>query len=157
MNWIIPPAGVTPASFWDAPEPIPSAPPVSYLAEELAPDNKTYPNGVRVRRAEVLSTVRGMDPTDAAVLAAMLVRRGSGPAVRDMGHRFDRITLAQPSTAEEIRSEVLLALERLISANDIVDVEIVPSIDPRAEQGSLEILYTNNRTGQSGIRVAIPI
>lgn len=157
MNWIIPPAGVTEASFWIAQEPIPSAPPVSYLAEELAPADKVYSNGVRVRRAEVMSPLRGMDPTDAAVLAAMLVRRGSGPAVRDMGNRFDRITLAQPSTEEQLRSEVLLALDRLIAANDIVDVEIVPSVDPKAEQGSLEVMYTNNRTGQSGIRVAIPI
>ncbi len=68
---------------------------------------------------DFLSLTVGMDPIDAAVINALKIVRGSGPAVSDVGARFGDIRKITPATPNDIKSQVKTALAGLIRRGDI--------------------------------------
>ncbi len=100
---------------------VPGAP-IGMLADPIDP-----------KTGEYLSIERGFDPTDAAVLSALRTVRRSGSAVMLKGQRFKDITHVDDAAAGRIRSEVEVALARLIETRQIelerVDVLAEPGVD----------------------------
>lgn len=106
---VIPPAGVSLAGFF---VPVlyedPGAPP-GILADAIDPVTGDY-----------LSIERGFDPTDAAVLTALTVQRGSGSAVETVGQRYQDLERVDDTAAQFLASETERALKRLVDSRQII-------------------------------------
>lgn len=116
-----------------------------FFLEERFVD-ETKPPGILAdaidpRTGEYLSISRGFEPTDAAVLAALATKRGSGAAVETVGQRFEDIRMIDPSTPGAIRSEVDTALSRLIVDKQIALQSVVPLIG--SDWAEAQIVYLN--------------
>lgn len=132
---VIPPAGVSLAGFFvPALYEDPGAPP-GILADAIDPATGEY-----------LSIERGFDPTDAAVLTALTVVRGSGSAVADVGQRYQDLERVDDTAAQFIASETSRALKRLVDSRQVVLERVAPLLgDDWAE---LQIEYRNVPRGQ---------
>lgn len=111
-----PPAGAFPVGDYPAQLSTSTAPAAGvFLADAIDPSTGEY-----------RSTLRGVDPTEAAALEALLVRRATGSAVRDDGIKVDDLQLIDDSFEATLRAEIAFAWRRLIAARqlEIVDVAI---------------------------------
>jgi len=106
---VIPPAGVSLAGFF---APVlyedPGAPP-GILADAIDPVTGDY-----------LSIERGFDPTDAAVLTALTVQRGSGSAVETVGQRYQDLERVDDTASQFLAAETERALKRLVDSRQVV-------------------------------------
>jgi hypothetical protein len=132
---VIPPAGVSLAGFF---LPVlyenPGAPP-GILADAIDPATGDY-----------LSIERGFDPTDAAVLTALTVKRGSGSAVTDVGQRYQDLERVDDTAEQFISAETERALRRLVESRQVAFERVTPVIgDDWAE---VQVIYRNLPRGQ---------
>lgn len=103
---------------------------------------------------EYLSITRGFDPTDAAVLNALTIVRGSGSAVSDVGHRFVDLELVDDGADRFISEEARFALKRLRESGQISIEKLEPaSQDDWAE---CHVAYKNLVRGDS-LLAPVPI
>jgi len=130
MADLYPPAGVYPVGT--CPDALQyNAPKVGvFLADAIDPETGDY-----------RSIARGVDPVEAAVLEALLVRRGTGSAVRDDGIRLDDLQLIDDAFEGVLRSEVTYALRRLIEAEQIEITGLV--ITTENDAATVEIRFRN--------------
>lgn len=133
MPVVIPPAGVTPAGFF-VPETYadPAGPP-AILADPIDPST-----------GEFLSIARSYDPTDACVIEALRVERGSGPAVLEEGNRIRDVQLATEAAPRVIEQEAQYALRRFVEDRQIRIDKIAGAVED--DLGALAFQYTNLRS-----------
>lgn len=110
--------------------------PALFLADAIDPTTGEY-----------RSIQRGVDPTEAAAIELLRVRRKSGSAVQDQGQRFDQIESVDDQLAFRIRSEIEYAWRNLISSGQIRIDEL--KIDGEGDTANVRILFTNLVTGKS--------
>jgi hypothetical protein len=110
-------------------------------------------DNVDPQSGDLCSFSRGVDPVDAAVLYALMVNRGSGPAVTDVGQRFALVKKMDESAQRTFEGYAREALSRLVAAGDI---EILSmrwiNFLPSQQIGELEINYKNLRAFDSATR-----
>lgn len=128
----IPPAGVSPAGFFVPTDFAPEDEPVGILADAIDPDT-----------GELMSILRGFDPTDAAAIHAMRVEEASGAAVEDTGHRFRTITHVGPRVEVAIAEEVRHALRRLTQTKQIRIERLEPLATPGQDYAEAIVVYKN--------------
>ena len=104
----IPPAGVSPLSYFVPVVYTEPGQPIAMLADPI--DLKT---------GDYLSIERGFDPTDAAVLTAVRTVRASGSAVENVGQRFADHKKIDDQLDPFMREEVRLTLKHLTDAGDV--------------------------------------
>lgn len=145
MSRVIPPAGVSPASAFEATEAPKRPKPAGFLADPI-----DFEDG------ELLSLEHGIDPTDAWVITQLRTVRASGSAVDSVGRDFSDVTHTTERHANILRQEVLIALAPAIDSKAISNVTVTPETD----ESSLEILarvhWHNNFTGKQGSE-ALPL
>lgn len=131
---VIPPAGVSLAGFF---MPVlyedPGAPP-GILADAIDPVTGDY-----------LSIERGFDPTDAAVLTALTVQRGSGSAVETVGQRYQDLERVDDTAAQFLAAETERALKRLVDSRQVIVDSAALLGDDWAE---VHVSYRNVPRGQ---------
>ncbi len=122
--YVLPPAGVSAASFYD-PHVIDPASPAAQLADDVDPTTGDIRNIFGI-----------VNPVHAAVQFAFTLQFGSGAATNGRGHKFSRIRKMSPSIEIEIRNEVTRILEPFITAKLVDDVKITvraPNPDNRVQ------------------------
>lgn len=133
----IPPAGVSPAGFFVPVTHVALGEPVGILADPIDP-----------KTGEYLSIERGFDPTDAAVLYALRVVRGSGSAVLETGQRFRDVTHVTDSTSSQLFQEVELALRHLVERGQIRLEQVISRAIPGEDFAEVAVFYTNLARGE---------
>lgn len=126
----IPPAGVSLAGFFLEERFTDETKPPGILADAIDP-----------KTGELLSIVRGFEPTDAALLAALATKRGSGAAVETVGQRFADVRMIDPSTPGVIRSEVDTALAHLVKDKQVSLQRVEPVVG--TDWAEAQITYIN--------------
>ncbi len=126
----MPPAGVSLAGFFLEERFVDETRPPGILADAIDP-----------RTGELLSIVRGFEPTDAAVLVALVTKRRSGAAVDTVGQRFEDIRMVDPSTPGAIRSEVDTALAHLTVDKQITLHSVNPVVG--SDWAEAQVVYIN--------------
>ena len=132
---VIPPAGVTLAGFF-----------IPVLYEDPGAPSGILADAIDPATGEYLSIERGFDPTDAAVLVALTVKRGSGSAVADVGQRYQDLQRVDETAPQFIVAETERALRRLIESRQITLEGVTPAMgDDWAEA---KVVYHNVPRGQ---------
>lgn len=104
-----PPAGAYPVgSYPDALTPVDGSASGAFLADAIDPETLDY-----------RSIERGVDPTEASALVALLTKRRSGSAVRDDGMNTDDIQLIDDAFESTLRAEITYAWRRLIESGQL--------------------------------------
>ena len=133
---VIPPAGGFPVG--DPPTEQPAlGSPALFLADAIDPSTGDY-----------RSIQRGVDPIEAQAVEALMVRRASGSAVRDDGHKLHEIAFIDDRTAFLIRSEIEYAWRRLIEARQIRLDKL--EVQTEGDAANVVIHFTNLVSGRSG-------
>lgn len=105
---------------------------------------------------DYLSILRGMDPVDAAAVEAVRVRRGSGSAVQDDGHKLHEIEKIDERLTFLATSEVKFAWRRLIQEKRIRVRSI--TIDDDGDTGALlSVQFDNLFSGRANQTIPIPV
>ncbi len=131
-TYVIPPAGVSAASYFDPLTFVDPATPPIILGDDIDPET-----------GELRSILSGIHPVDSAVIVAVRTVRGSGAAVQDVGHRLGDIKKVDDSTAKAIEQEFRRALQPLVDTRDIRIDKIEIEADPDTDSGSSFLAYTN--------------
>lgn len=140
--YLIPPAGVSAASFFGTVA-IDFSHPPALLADKIDP-----------LTGELLSIVVGEDPIDSAVRFQVRVRRGSGAAVLEDGQAFDAIRKNDLRAADALRAELKLVLRELVDRGDIEILTVgVQAGEDQGDLGAVFFQYRNLRTGADSPRV----
>jgi hypothetical protein len=126
----VPPAGVSLAGFFLEEKFVDETKPPGILADAVDP-----------KSGELLSIVRGFEPTDAALFAALAIKRGSGAAVETVGQRFEDIRMIDPSTPGAVRSEVDTALAHLVADKQVTLQRVQPVVG--TDWAEAQITYVN--------------
>lgn len=137
MTAVIPPAGVSAASFFTPTTFVDPARPPAILADKL--DTTT---------GEFESLLEGRDPTDAAIAFHFRVRRGSGVAVVDIGQRFADIKKNDDAAAQSIRFEIERILKPFVDDGLVRLARLSVEADPDTDFGAAYVEYINTRTTQ---------
>jgi hypothetical protein len=133
---VFPPAGGFPVG--DPPTEQPDlGSPALFLADAIDPSTGDY-----------RSIQRGVDPIEAQAVEALMVRRASGSAVRDDGHKLHEIRFVNERTGFLIRSEVEYAWRRLIEARQIRLDKL--EVETAGDTANVVIHFTNLVSGKSG-------
>ncbi len=106
---VVPPVGTSLAGFFLEERFVDETAPPGILADAIDPRNGEY-----------LSISCGFEPTDAAVLAALGIKRGSGAAVESVRQRVQDLEILDPSAPGFIRVEKERALGNLMGDKQIV-------------------------------------
>ncbi len=124
----VPPAGTSPASAYELQEYVPQLPPPAILADMIDPLTGEY-----------ASLTASANLADAFVIEAVRIERGSGAAVRDLGHRFREITHVDGSGPQVVDSMARQALEpaRQAGVVQLVRVSVSPNAEDPAELDTL--------------------
>lgn len=138
-DYIIPPAGVSAASFFTPGTIVDPAKPPAMLADDLD-----------VATGELRSLFSRVHPVDAAVVEQLRLHRGSGAAVEDEGTLFRKFDKVYDNTAAAVEDEIRRALKPLVDRRDIrIDTVAVESgvDDPTmvASVGEYTNLHTDER------------
>lgn len=138
--FIIPPAGVSAAGFFDPYIVDPSSPPAQ-LADDI--DSAT---------GDVRSMFAPVSPVHAAVQFGLSLAFGSGPATGGRGQKFAALRKIGPSTELATRNEIDRVLEPFVLAGLVGDVTITTQIpDPQnRNQANWVLDYTDILTRQPG-------
>jgi hypothetical protein len=135
--YIIPPAGVTAASFFVPFAVVDPALPPAILADKLT------------ATGDLASFFVGGDPIDEAIAFQLRIVRGTGAAVVDDGQRFRDIKKNDNNAVADIRSESLRVLQPFIANGDIADVSLqIQAGEDEGDLGAVFIVYRNLRSGQ---------
>jgi hypothetical protein len=114
----VPFAGITPASaYTETTHEDPLGPPI-ILADAIDPAT-----------GEFTSLERGLDPIDGAVLLTCSVKRSSGAAIIDVGHRFHEIRYVAPDVKVLAESAVRECVQHLTRAGLIELRKILTEVD----------------------------
>ncbi len=135
--YVLPPAGVSAASFYD-PHIIDPASPAAQLADDLDPAT-----------GDLRSLFSTPNPVHAAVQFAFTLQFGSGAATNGRGHKFAKIRKMSPSIEIELKNEINRILEPFITAKLVDDVKITvraPNPDNRV-QGDFTVGFRELLTG----------
>lgn len=89
----VPPAGISPASAFVITDYPVQLPPAAILADAIDPATGDF-----------ASLVEGRGLADAMLIEALRIERGTGAAVRDVGHRFREITHVDGTGLQVIES-----------------------------------------------------
>lgn len=125
----IPAAGVTPASAFTLATHVPRRKPPAILAEAI---------GARSR--EVQSLTRSTGIADGMVSYLIGVQRGSGAAVRDVGHRLRQLRNVDDGTATSLATLVREALRPAVDSGTarIAKIEVeINALDPTQVDGRI--------------------
>lgn len=139
-----PPAGGFPVGDPPTPDFAELGAPALFLADAIAPDTGEY-----------RSIQRGVDPTEAAAVELLRVRRKSGSAVQDQGQRFDQIQFVDDQLAFLVRSEVEYAWRNLIATRQIRVDEL--TIEGEGDTANVRILFTNLVSGKDNQGLTVPL
>lgn len=131
----VPPAGTSLAGFFVEEKFVDETAPPGILADAVDP-----------RTGELLSISRGFEPTDAAVLAALGIERGSGAAVESVGQRFGDLKILDPSAEGFIRAETERALGTLVADGQISLQSVTPTIG--SDWAEAQVVYRNKAQDQ---------
>lgn len=115
----IPPGGLSPASAFSAPALGVQAPPPAILADRINPQTGDFE-----------SLFVGRPLADAFAIEALRVQRGTGAAVRDLGHRFRELTHVEDDSPELIESMSSEAFADAANAGVARLVQVTVSVDP---------------------------
>lgn len=133
----------SPLQFFAPDELEPQVPSNGYLADAFDPST-----------GELLSIARGTDPTDAAVLAALTIQRGTGTAVANAGNNFGSIEFVDDQLPTLLDAEVRFALASLIDAGDIELRSVTSTTEDTAAM--VDVRYYNRARGEER-RTLIPV
>lgn len=135
MPAYLPPAGIS--SFFLAENFVDPGAPKGILADPIDP-----------RTGELLSIERGFDPTDAAVLAALAIKRKTGAAVMETGQRYQDVTHLGDSARSALRQETELALKHLVDSAQIRLERDVPVLDEENQLAEVPVYWRNIARGE---------
>jgi len=127
---VVPPAGTSLAGFFLEERFVDETVPPGILADAIDPSTGEY-----------LSISRGFEPTDAAVLAALGIERGSGAAVESVGHRFGDLKILDPSAPGFIVAETQRALGDLVRDGRIKLEKVTPLVEN--DWAEVQVTYVN--------------
>jgi hypothetical protein len=109
-----PPAGAFAVGDYPVPSSALAASAVGvFLADAIDPSTGDY-----------RSISRGVDPVEAAALEALMVRRGTGSAVRDDGFSVADLRVIDDAFESTLRAEIAYAWRRLIDARQLEIVSL---------------------------------
>jgi hypothetical protein len=137
-SYVIPPAGITAASFFTPVFVDPARPPV-IMADDIDPQTR-----------ELRSLFRGAHPVDAALQANFTARRNAGPALSTVGHDFLLNKKNVEGTTQALKNECKRLTQRHVDANNIEVEEVFTDADTYPDMGVVVVKYRNLRTGQRG-------
>lgn len=123
LPYVIPPAGVSAASFF-VPGVYDAARPPATLADDIDPQT-----------GDIRSLFATVSPVIAAVQYAFQLERGSGAAVQGKGQAFKKIKKVRPSTELELRAEIDRIFQPFLDAGlvEILNVTITaPTVGDRS-------------------------
>jgi len=122
-----------------------AAPPV-ILADYIDPETRDF--------ASMLYT---LDQIDAQVIIAITTKRGSGAAVRDVGHKLHNLKKIKDSIKTDITAEIKTATKKLVTNGDITLKPIdFTSIDRGNQQVDFVVSWYNRRSGTlSSVRLLL--
>jgi hypothetical protein len=137
LPYVIPPAGMYPASFFVPGVSIigPTSPP-AVLADNIGADG------------EIASLFSLINPIDAAIRDAFRLQRGTGMAVQDAGQRFRDIRKNTADAPRKLLDEAQQLLDLFVKRGDIEILELQVDADLAPDLGALYIRYRNLRTQQ---------
>jgi hypothetical protein len=134
----IPGAGVTPAASFELAGLEPQRPPPAILADLIDPVSGEY-----------ASLTRGASIADGMVTHLLSVQRGTGAAVRDIGHRLREITNVENQAGDLVKSFVRQALKPATDSGTIQIRTISATVNPDdGTQVDLFIDYVDALTPQ---------
>ncbi len=135
-SYVIPPAGVTAASFFTPTPFVDPAKPPALLADNIDP-----------KTGEFRSIFTAPHYVDAAIVTQFRTRRGSGAAVQNDGQALDEVKKNDANAPDAIRHEINRVLKPFVVRGDIeirkIDVEAGETF---GIQGSALVEYLNLRT-----------
>lgn len=140
MSYPIPPAGISPVSFFAGSDLVEQARPPAMLAD-------TYD----VETGELASISAYLHPVDAAVREQFRLWRGTGAAVADQGQQFRRITKVTDSTARELEDEARRLLTPFVARGEVAILAIeteAPGAGATPDTGRVTVHYRNLLTGR---------
>lgn len=137
LPYVIAPAGVTPASFWEPNTFVDPGHPPAFLADDIDIDTGDF--------ASMLTRVH---PVDAAVKEAFRLTRGTGAAVQEAGQRFGDIRKQTQYTATEIERECRRIMQPFADRGDLSIVDITVDSEIHYDMSAALVRYINLRTGQ---------
>jgi hypothetical protein len=137
--FLIPPAGVSAAGFFD-PYVVDTSSPPAQLADDI--DSRT---------GDIRSMFAPTNPVHAAVQFNLSLAHGSGPATNGRGQKFAKIRKIGPSTEQEIRLEIERILQPLVDAKLVGDVTISTQVPNPANRNQADWVldYRELLTGQT--------
>ena len=129
-------------AFYPTIQPGEYAPPRPTLADAIDPWTGDY------------SSLEGADPTDAAVLDALRIVRGSGASVQQDGQQFTEAQKVTEGLSRFLREEVEFALRRLIATQQITLLEV--TVTTENDSATIVVRYRNeaqreDRSAQLGL------
>ena len=138
-DFVIPPGGVSAASFWTAVPFVDPAHPLGVLADKLDPNT-----------GELLSLIAGRDPVDAAIAYQFRLRRASGAAVLEDGQAFEAIRKNTDSAPAELRFEAERVMRPFVERGDAEIVGlIIEAGEDAGDMGAVFLEYRNLCSGQT--------
>lgn len=135
LPYVIPPAGVSAAGFF-VPGVVVASPehPPAILADAI--DELT---------GELTSLFAGPHPVDATVQTAFRTLQGSGAAVVNVGHRYDKIRKKTDRTARELHDEAERVLRPFVDRGDIEVETILEDVENQGFDGAAQLIRYRNR------------
>ena len=94
--------------------------------------------------ASMMST---LDHIDAQAVIAITTKRGSGPAVENVGNNLHKIKKITDSIETDIKSEIKTAFKRLTDNGDVTLKPITFETDKSNQQVEFVVSWVNNRSG----------
>jgi hypothetical protein len=136
-DYVIPPAGISAASFFTPTAFADPAQPLGVLADDL--------DGA----GDLRSVIRGADPVDAAIAYQFRLKRGTGAVVFDQGQDFESIQKNDSSTPNALRFEARRVLDPFVAAGvaEVISVDVLGGEDA-GDLGAVSVRYRNLRTGK---------
>jgi hypothetical protein len=136
--YVIPPAGVSAASFFTTTPFVDPARPPAILADDIDP-----------KTGELRSLFTSVHPVDAAIQYQFRVKRGSGACVLEQGQAFDSIKKNTSSAPNDLRFEAQRILQPFVDRGDaeIVTLEVAGG-EAEKDRGAVFVQYRNLRTGK---------
>lgn len=135
LSYVIAPAGVSPAGFF--------VPGVAVVSPERPP--ALLADAIDPVTGELTSLFTAPHPVDATIQTAFRTRQGSGAAVQDVGHRYDRIRKKTERTARELRDEAERILKPLVEREDVAIERIEEDVEGQGFDGAAQLIRYRNR------------
>lgn len=136
--YVIPPAGVSAASFFSPATFVDAAKPPALLADDV--DTAT---------GEWRSIFTFVHPVDAAVKEAFRLREGTGASVATVGNRYRKIRHAGPSAKRHLEDETQRIMSPFVARGDVAVKTLTVEVgEVAADTGAVFVEYSNLRSGR---------